>query len=481
VLKAGRSSAGSRAVASHTAAIAGADEVYDALFAQAGAIRLRDFTELVVTAQLVNGQRIRDDGGLAVLTVSGGAGALVCDEAADVGLEIGVTPADVQRRLAAQLPFAAFGNPIDVTGQVANDPQRFRLVTDAVADLVEFGPVLIFAGPALMERRYGEPLVRAAVDLQAGSDKQVIVSGPWQPYAAELLHGARVPYVSDPLVATRMLGHLRRARRTLPAFGAPNDVARPELGALVEAQLDGEAVGGALSEARSKALLAAAGVPIPRSVVLEDGADPAAVVAALVAAPGSPIVLMASAPDLLHMSELGLVHTGLTDEAAVWKALGAVRTALAEDAVAGAEVLVEEQVAAGVELLVDVRVDAAFGVVVTVGQGGVYAEAERDVAIFVGAPAATEFLTGLRRLRVWPRLSGARGRPAADLVALHELVRTVAAVLAAAGGRIVEIELNPVIAGPVDRGCVAVDATVHLRSSTESQDQSGSALALPAM
>jgi acyl-CoA synthetase (NDP forming) len=464
VLKAGRSAAGSRAVSSHTAAIAGAQDVYDAVFDQAGALRLRDFTELIVAAQLLVRPNLRDDGGLCVLTVSGGAGALVCDEASDAGIDVTPTPADVQDQLREQMPFAIPDNPIDVTGQLANDPEQFRVVTKALAPVEEFATVLIFAGPALMEQRYGEPLARAAVDLQADSDKDVIFCGPRRSYAAELLAAGQVPYVTDPVLATRMLGRLRGARRSTTLGEAV--IENPQLRAVLARRLDAGDLQGptldALSESTSKAILGEAGVRVPRSVVVT---DESAAVAAFHAF-GGPVVLKANAPGLLHKTELGLVRTDLADAATMRAALQSVQNALGTLSLANGELIVEEQIRAGVEVLLDVRLDPDFGLVVTVGHGGVFAEVEHDVAVFVGCPTQLDFLRRLEGLRLWPRLSGYRGRPEADVASLYDMVRSVSALMINGAGRIREVELNPVIVLHNGSGSVAVDATVYLTPRT---------------
>jgi acyl-CoA synthetase (NDP forming) len=459
ILKAGRSQNGERAVASHTAAIAGSDAVYDAAMRQAGAIRFGDFTEIIVAAQLMNAQPSERRGGLCVLTVSGGAGALIADEASDEGLDLPPLPAEVREALLGHLPFASFANPVDVTGQVASNPELFLTVTQAIVAVHGYSTVLIFAGPALVDRGYGEPLIRAAIDLRASSGMDVIVCGPQRPYALDLLRGKDVPLISDPVLATRMLGRLRRARAWQPAEpGVVTGLAGDHAGLTTLRDRLAQSRS-TMSELMSKELLGWAGFPLPRSRTVSDEAEIAAALADL----GAPVVVKGSSEAVLHKSELGLVRTGVRSETEARAAVAAIRSAGAAAGVADLTVFLEEQVRPGTEVLVSLRIEPGFGPVYAIGHGGIYAESERDLVLFIGLPAIGDFRAGLARLRMWPRLAGARGGTAADIEGLYALVRSLGWL--AASGLVQEIELNPVVLRGRPEGAVILDAAIRTRSA----------------
>jgi acyl-CoA synthetase (NDP forming) len=476
VLKAGRSAIGSTAVASHTAAIAGADSVYDAIFRQSGSLRFTDFSELIAAAQLAGIDRKPAAEGLCVLTVSGGVGALVADEAAACGIDLVPTPPVVRGLLEGRLPFASLGNPIDVTGQVANHPETFFEVTRAIQDVACYGSVLIFAGPALVDRRYGEPLVDGAIELHQQSGKRVFVSGAPAAYALAKLSAAGVPLITDPLLAVRALARVVRAG-TCPLGGlgraAASEAAASEMDepgpraadhAVLRSQLDaGQPV---LDEAASKALLTTAGITVPRSRRVESAAEAVAFADEI----GAAVVLKAVAGQITHKTEFNLVHLGLADRPAIEGALINLRASIDQHRISNAGILAEEQMAPGVELLVNARRDPLFGLVLTVGSGGIYAESEHDTVTWVGLPDDREFERGLAGLRLWPRLCGGRGRPRADIGALYALTGTVALLVSDPGEFIAEIEINPVRVTPGGDGAVALDALVFLVPRPQRED-----------
>lgn len=464
VLKAGRSKLGAQAVASHTAAIAGADAVYDALFRRCGAIRLETFTELVTLAQLVDGRRELRGRRLAVLTVSGGVGALIADAADASDLDLPKTPPSVADALAGLFEYASLGNPIDLTGQVANNPEQFREVTNAIRDVDEYDAVMIFAGPALVDPRYGGPLLDAAVELRRDSDKVVVVCGAPEQYAFERLAGSGVALVPDPLIATSALGHLAAAAAAMPVI-----TRNPQFDLPAGLRHDlAVAPSTALDENSSKDLLRSVGIRVPRSRVTTSAAQASRFAQEC----GTAVVVKAIAASLAHKSDRDLVRIGLHAGAEVEHAWTAVRGNAVRAGFPHAQVLVEEHIAQSVEMLVDLRVDALFGLVVTVGAGGIFAEMEHDTVTWVGVPDRAEFERDLRvMLRSAHRLIGTRGRAPSDLDALHNLLVSLAALMCAPGVDIVEIELNPVSVQPAGEGVIALDAVVFAARHESAEDR----------
>jgi acetyl-CoA synthetase len=202
-----------------------------------------------------------------------------------------------------------------------------------------------------------------------------------------------------------------------------------------------------LTEAEAKAALAAAGVPVPRTVT---AATPRAV-AELAATLRFPVALKALG--IAHKTEAGAVALNLPDPAAVRAAAGTMP--------APAGWLAEEMIADPVaELIVGVTRDPTGLLALTIGAGGVLTELLRDTATLI-LPVTSEAIgDALGSLRLAPVLAGYRNRPAADLPALTEAIRAIAALAEAHAGRLAELDVNPLIATPT--GAWAVDALIRI-------------------
>jgi succinyl-CoA synthetase beta subunit len=244
-------------------------------------------------------------------------------------------------------------------------------------------------------------------------------------------------------------------------LGWDTSIPKPARAAAAPGEPPADPVAGrALSESESLARLAAAGIPTTRSV---DARDADAAVAAWRAF-GGPVAVKLHAPGLAHKSDVGGVALNLDDEAAVRAAAARLlRVAASAAGNHGASLLVQPMAPAGVELIVGARRDPQVGPLVLVGLGGVLAEARDDVVVALApldAGTATALLGRLRGARL---LDGFRGGPTVDRSTVGALVAAVGRLLAE-DETIVEIDVNPVIAGP--DGALAVDALVVIRGET---------------
>ncbi|HEY3382764.1 MAG TPA: acetate--CoA ligase family protein, partial [Vicinamibacterales bacterium] len=212
-----------------------------------------------------------------------------------------------------------------------------------------------------------------------------------------------------------------------------------------------------LPERESLARLAAAGVPVTpaRAVPADDGGDGAVAAWRELGARG--VVLKLDAVGLAHKTEAGGVRLGLSDEAAIRAAASELRDVAAAAGIEMRGLLVEPMAVPGVELIVGGRRDAVFGPAVLVGVGGILAEVLDDVVVLLAPVTTAEVRERLGTLRAAPILHGVRGRPGVDLDALAAFVVAIGDLLVA-DPSVVEIDCNPVIAGP--EGAVAVDALV---------------------
>ena len=445
-MRAGRSARGRAATASHTGSVASDDAVYDALFRQSGVARVDGvdaFADAVTAfARLPQAEYPRcsdDDGqGVGVVSVSGGAAALIADAAERAGLPLARFDRETRDRVARTVPdYGAVENPVDVTGAVIGDPAVFEGVLEDVAGDPSVTALLLQFGNS------GGETVEACREVLLGLRRRglcvvaVFTGGRPAEATREVLVDAGVLVFEDPARAVATLARLaRRAAYVDRAAALPvGPVER------------GDAAFPADDWADAAAVLADHGVATVPTRTAGDADEAVEAAAAL----GYPVVLKCSPLDVAHKTEVGGVRVGLDDADEVRVAFAALREAAPD-----AAVLVQAS-AAGVEALVGVVEDPDVGPVLTVGPGGTLVELLDDAAhraLPVDAAMVREQVaeTALGRL-----LAGVRGAPAADVDALCSLAVGLAEVYAAHD--VTELECNPVVVGP--DGAVAVDLLVR--------------------
>ncbi|MGW5432774.1 acetate--CoA ligase family protein [Streptomyces sp. NPDC004059] len=465
MLKIGVSDLGRRNAVAHTGRMAGPEQGWQALFDRLGVCTVRDLDDLVETLTLFGGvagalpARALDSGrlGLAFATISGGETSLICDIAAQEG----VTPAELAPDTLASVRAglgkeSMIGNPMDLQNTRTSRPEVFwgalrAVCSDAGVDVLAIRLNLSEHPTPALEKLYWDV---AEVTREAGTGLIVLTRAyehldlEWWRFFASL----GVPFVLSYRNALRGLGQLTRwladrSRPVTPPCAVP---------ALAGGQ-QGEAVSLGVEEARN--WLQGAGIPYIRSETV-DTADEAGRAAKGL---GFPVVLKAVAPGLVHKSEAGGVALGLTDPQAVEEAAKAMAVSVAAATGLPPERVgfeVQRMADEGVEIIVGAVPDPTWGPVIMVGAGGIHAETTGDVVWDLPPITAERAGELLRRLRVWPVLDGARGRPRADTAALVDVVvafsEAVARDAAALGG----VDLNPVVVGPEGTGAHAVDAAV---------------------
>ncbi|HEY1273702.1 MAG TPA: acetate--CoA ligase family protein [Thermoleophilaceae bacterium] len=449
VLKVGSSAAGAAAASAHTGAVAGDHRVFRALVEEAGAAWARDVHELLELAKALAVERPArpPDGGLAVLTCSGGDSSLAADEAERLGMELPPLAAETRARLRALLPEAAtVGNPLDYTALIWGETELLRDIVAAVGRdqaidrmLVLYDqPVGITGAPAESWEAVLDGILAGAAASPAPTMVASTLPELLDDRSARRMAEAGVPAIAGLRTGLRVARELARP---------PADPVRlREIGAAAGRR---PAAGdGWLAEHEAKELLRSVGLPVVDGRVADSEDDAAAALAEI----GGPVALKLSAPSLRHKSEAGALALGLAAE----DELRAAHRRLSALPVDGASMLVERMAAPGAELLVAARADAVVPALV-IGLGGIWVEVMDDLAV-VPLPAAPErVLWALHGLRGAALLTGGRGRPALDVAA-------AASVAAAAGELLLErglalIELNPVLV--YESGAVVVDAAAR--------------------
>src|SRR4051812_1384108 len=456
-VKSGRTPAGARATASHTAALATPDVAVNALFRQAGVVRVETLAELFDAATLLAHQPLPAGRRVAIVSNGGGPGILAADACVAVGLEVVELSTATQDALRAITPpGAALRNPVDLVASasaaVYEDAIRIVLADDDV-DAV----VVLFVPPLVTEAADVATAVAAATE--DAPTKPVLACFLVPEGRVDVLSadGRRIPTFAFPEAAAVALERAARLAewRARPEGAVPVlpgiDLDRAR--ALVEHELADAPDGRWVDPVRIRQLLECFGIAMVPTLCVPD-ADAAVDAADDV---GYPIALKAGAADLVHKSDVGGVHLHLGDADAVRTAFATMHEALG-NAMGGA--IVQPMVTSGgVETIVGITRDVLFGSLVLFGMGGIEAELVRDTAVRFVPLTDVDAHDLVRSLRSSPLLFGYRNTPEVDVDALEGTLLRVG-LLAEHVPEVAEFDANPVIASPT--GAVVVDAKLHL-------------------
>jgi acyl-CoA synthetase (NDP forming)/GNAT superfamily N-acetyltransferase len=450
---AGRSEAGQRAAASHTAAAFTPLVTGEALFAQAGVIATRDFGELLDAAALLASQPVPAGSRVAIVSNAGGAGVLAADACTDAGLHVAALKGQVQDELRKLLPSgAAVTGPVDTTAAVA--PDAFRSCLEQIAADEGVDAIL-----ALTARTAIADLVPVACS--AAIAKPLVLVVPGQAEAVRLLPGppggpGQVPAYAYPASAARALAHAGRygAWRARQPGHVPDlvDLRPDDARALIRAFLARSPDGGWLGPAETADLLGCYG--ITQVTTWPVTSEKAAVEAA--ARLRGPVVLKADVAGLVHKSDAGAVQLGLHGAAEVQAGYRALAESFGARMSAA---IIQPMITGGTEVIIGVVQEPVFGPLVVFGLGGVATDVLGDRSARLTPLTDTDATALIRSIRAAPLLLGHRGAPAADLAALQDTLLRVSR-LADDLPQVAELDLNPVIARP--DGAHVVDARIHL-------------------
>ena len=436
----GRSDASARAARSHTGALVSALSTVRAACRGAGVHLVSTPAEMIDLAQALLQPRRLAGRRIAVLSDGGGHGAIACDVAVALGLELPLLSDGLQARLAAMLPaMSSVRNPIDLAGAGEADFSSYSRVARGLLEADELDGVLMtgyFGGYS----KYSEEFADAETEVGREIARAAAETG--KPLVAQSMYADDRPNVALREGGVPVYWTIEAAAASLAALEQlPTATGPPSLPEQVTGPLDAGYFG-------SRALLAGAGVPFvaARSAHTRDD------VLAAAAEVGYPVVLKALG--LLHKSDAGGVRVGLADAdalAAAWSDM--------EGRLSPPEYSVEAMapLADGIELIVGARRDPRFGPVALVGLGGIYAELLGDVGVALAPLDRGEALRLLESLQGAALLKGARGRAAVDIGAAADAAVALSR-LAAARPDIAEIEVNPLLVTP--EGALALDARI---------------------
>lgn len=447
LVKVGTSERGAAAAASHTGALAGTDRVYSAVFERYGVHRADSVEQLLDMVRMLASPRQPRGEKMTIVTLSGGAGALMTDYAEDLGIDVFPWAPEWRTRLDAVLPaFASTVNPVDMTGAIAGD---LDLLSNSVRIGVEnpdTHSLMIVLGN--MEAEEDDACARIA-QIARSSETPVIVT--WvggSGRAASLLAPAGVPVFSDPARAMRAVSAaIRSSRPALSEDPAPDRGAAPAALAHFDVR--------AADEVAAKALLAAYGVPTVAERACETAEDAVRAAEQF----GFPVVVKLLSSEVAHKSDIGGVRLGLADAAAVRVAAEDILAISARLGLADARLVVQRGIAGVHEIILGMSTDPTFGPVVAVGMGGVFTELLADVQLGVAPLSPSEARRMLESLQGIRILRGMRGTRAADENELIDAVVAFSHLAADLAGTVDSVEINPLLID-AEGHPVAVDALV---------------------
>src|SRR3990170_2299041 len=455
-VKAGVTPEGARAASSHTGALAGSEEAYDAILRQSGVLRVESVIELFDYARAFAEQPLPRGNRVAIITNGGGPGIMATDACVRYGLEIAQFSETTKKRLRAGLPKAAsVNNPVDIIGDAQADRYEVALRAALWDENVDCGLVMLTPQAMVDIRKVAETIV--ATVPQSGKTVVGCLMGlvDVSP-GVEVLEKNGIPHYSFPEAAVRSLATLYHYQRWIER--PRTEVKHFKVDLKSAKQIIGRAkrVGDTnLSQHDAMKVLEAYGFPTVRTEFARTKEEAAKVAVRI----GFPVAMKIVSPDVVHKVDVGGVKLDLTSERDVREAfkeiMKNVASQLPKARLEG--VIVQEHVRGGRETIVGMRRDPKFGPLLMFGLGGIYVEAYRDVS-FRLAPVrelgAHNMISQIRGSRI---LEGFRGQPPSDTKALAECIERVSQ-LALELEDVQELDLNPVVA--FEKGCKAVDARI---------------------
>ncbi len=445
VVKGGYGESGARAVASHTGALAGTSEAYDAAFQHSGVLRANTMEELFDWARALAWQPLPEGNRVAVLTNAGGPAILAVDALEAAGLQLAPITEDTRAYLRTRLPAAgSVENPVDILA--GSGPGTYAVALDALLSDPTVDLALVIQAP--QDWFLPASLAEVVAEVSAVHHKPVMASIMGLAsvdQALAILHRRRVPNFAFPERAASAMAAMLARRKWLETPHEP------------PAALDGvdlDRARSALDQNDFAGALAAYGIVLAPAQLASD-VEQAVKSAEEI---GYPVALKLISDDISHKSDVGGVRLNLLDREAVRLAYNQIVTGVkavyADASIEG--VLVQKMIAGGQELIVGVRRDPQFGPLALVGSGGVEVELLRDVSTGIAPLSHNRAERMLDATRAGVRLKGWRGVPPADRGAVIAAMRRVAQI-ACDFPEIEELEINPLYVLPEGSGALALD------------------------
>ena len=459
LLKAGRTSAGARAVSSHTGSLAGSYAAYQAAFKQAGVIEVETVAELFDVAMCLDFQPLPTGKRAVILTNAGGPAALASDSLSAHGISLEDLESETREELRKHLnPAAQVSNPVDMLGGAEPTDYQMavkQLISDKNVDIVI--PILV---PQSLVNPAG--VAQAIVDAAQGSNRPVLtcIMGDMSVNEARLvLQGNRMPMFVHPesmgRVLKAMLDYSEWRDQKLEAVSSPIGVDKAAAQKILRAPGATKVFG----EAQTRPILKAYGIPMIKGGMATNPVSAARLADEI----GFPVVMKIVSPQILHKSDMGGICLNLQNETEVMaefeRMFIEIGRKMPEAKLEG--VMIEQMAGRGQEVIVGMRRDQGFGPLLMFGMGGIYVELFKDVSFRVAPISKNEALKMISETAAGRLLKGFRGQPASDLDAVVSCIQRLGQ-LALDFPEIEEVEVNPLLVHPEGQGGLVLDGRIIL-------------------
>jgi acetyltransferase len=455
-IKSGTTEAGTRAVSSHTGALAGSERAYEAAFKQSGVVRATSVESLFGYSIAFAYQPILRGNRIAVVTNAGGMGVMATDAVERAGLQMAQLTAETVNALQQKIPLIASAlNPIDVRGDAFED--RYEIALRAALADANVDAVLAILVPQELTRveESAQVIVQVAKEnVERGKTVVACFMGEARSReGVQILIENGVPNYGFPERAVDALRAMWEHRQWLdrpvetpPQFEFDCAAIRETI---ARVRADRRT---ALVESEARAIAEAIGLRVPKTQLARHADDAIALAQQI----GYPVVMKIASPDILHKSDIGGVKVGIANDADARDAFDLIvyraQRFMPEAQVWG--VTVQQMIAPGKEVIIGMSRDPQFGPLLGFGLGGIYVEVLKDVTFRIAPITAREADEMMSEIRGAPLLRGVRGEKPSDLAAVRDALLRVSQ-LVAEFPEIVELDVNPLVVH--QRGAVALD------------------------
>ena len=459
VLKSGRSPEGAKAAMSHTGALMGSDEIYDAVIKQSGAIRVDTMEELFDYATAFSKQPLPTEGDLVIVSNAGGPAIISTDSCSKLGIKMAKIE-EIRPKIDAVIPpWGSSRNPVDIVGDA--DFNRFENVLNEVLAHKNVGSVISMCTPSAtldydklaevivkMSKKYKKTMLASLMGLDEGiTNREILANGdvPYYTYAEGSIRALKA--------MLRFADWIKTPEGNIAKFDVDKEKASKVFDKVKE---EGRTN---LLEEEGLEILSAYGFPLPKSILAKTE-DEAVEAANKI---GYPTVMKIASPQIVHKSDAGGVKVNLSSDKEVRDAFKViVDNAKKYDSKAEIKgVLIVEMVKGGKEMIIGSKLEPGFGPVVMLGMGGIYVEILKDVTFRLAPFTDQEANDMISSIKTKKLLEGVRGEKPSDVEKLSECIQRLSQ-LVTDFREIKELDMNPVFVMEEGEGCKILDVRIGI-------------------
>ena len=459
VLKSGRSPEGAKAAMSHTGALMGSDEIYDALLKQSGAIRVDTMEELFDYATAFSKQPLPMNGDLVIVSNAGGPAIISTDACSKLGIKMAKIE-EIRKKIDAVIPpWGSSRNPVDIVGDA--DFKRFENVLNEVLKHKNVGSVISMCTPSAtlnydklaevivsMSKKYKKTMLASLMGLDEGiTNREILAKGdvPYYTYAEGSIRA-----LNAMLTFTNWI---KNSPGKITKFNVKKNTVKKILDNAKKQKRS------ALLEEEGQEILRAYGFPLPASKLAKSKKEAVAASKKI----GYPVVLKIASPQIIHKSDAGGVKVNLQNAKDVENAFDTIiKNAKKYNKKADIKgVLVVEMVKGGKEMIIGSKLEPGFGPVVMLGMGGIYVEVLKDVTFRLAPMTNIEADDMISSIKTKKILEGVRGEKPSDIKKLSECIQRLSQ-LVSDFNEIKELDMNPVLVMEKNKGCKVLDVRIGL-------------------